>query len=767
MVRCRDKRFRDMLYAYELGMLSEDERRELELHLLECEECMQSVIEFKRVVQYLRHNQEVRDNIREIIQAHDNKDGLQPARKSIWAKLIPSVAAVAVVIILLILQPWEIEIRSKQARAAYDILAVMYFENMIDEQDTARLGEIITDLLITDLSESQYIQVVSGQRLYDILKNMGREGQKNITKDIATQIARRTDAKWMLRGKILQLEPEIILTSELVDIKSGLALATQRIKSFKDESLFSLVDKLTIEIKSDLSLPAMARTEKDLPIENITTNSIEAYRYYLEGFDYFMKYYWKEAEEKFKKALEYDSTFALAYLRMAMLKFSRGTYETKPWIDKAMRYVNNAPLRVQLAIKSMNAITSGKYLEGIAYMQELAELNPYSKEVQLWLGYFSYLLHNYDKAIEYFNTAIELDSLFWNAYEMMGRVYAVSGDYEKAIWTLDKYISLAPNFALSHYGKGNIYLNYDKIDQALESYNKALEILPDFFATQEKLGLCYLYKKDFGKAEYYFRQFAKDDELTNQSQARTYLAVIPLYQGRFERALEVLDSAIAIDEQMYSETGFEGDLIWKYFSKIRIYIELGLFDQAESEIEKTLELIKKGENVYSFLNDLMCMLAFYETGKGEKAELYAAELQERFEERKIWPDLSRFITGIAQYSHGNYEDAFENLKALDEYYGSFETAYILGRCALETNRLEEAVEAFENRPIISGSSRFHWGIWAVKSYYYLGLAYEKSNWIGKAIEMYEEFLDIWKSADPGRPEIENAQNRLRHLKNRT
>ena len=770
MGECKDKRFRDMIYAYELGMLSEDEIRELELHLLECEECMQSVREFRQTALLLRHDKEVQEHIREIAEKDDLTDVPRTEhspKKRTWARFVPSFAFLVVIVLLLIFQPWEIEIKPKQVKAAYDIMAVMYFENMVDQGDTGRLGEILTDLLITDLTESQYVMVVSGQRLYDILKNLGHEGVKRIDKDIATQVAKRADARWMLRGKILQLEPEIILTSELVDVKSGLALATQRIKGFKDESVFSLVDKLTVEIKSDLSLSATARTEKDLPIENITTNSVEAYRYYLEGLDYFMKYSWFEAEEKFKKALEHDSTFALAYLRMAMLKFSRGMHETKPWIDKAMKYVDNAPLRVQLAIKAMDAVGSGRYIEGIAHMQELLRLNPYNKEVYLWLGYFSYLLRNYDEALGYFNKAIELDSLFWNAYEMMGRVYAMKGDYEKAIWTIDKYISLAPNFALSHYGKGNIYLNYDKIDQALESYNKAIEILPDYFATQEKLGLCYLYKREYDKSEYYFRKYAQNDELTTRSEGLTYLAIIPLYQGRFERALNVLDSVIAIDEKMYAETAFEGDLIWKYFAKISIFIETGLFDQAETEIEKTLRLIKEGERHYLTLNELMCMLAFYEIGKNEKAELVAARLQERFGEKKFWPDLSRDIAGIEQYSRGDYENAYENLRAMDEYYKGYETSYLLGRCALETGRLEKAIEAFENRPIISGNKRFHWGIWAAKTYYYLGLAFEKSNWPGKAIEMYKEFLDIWNKADPGRPEIEDARDRLVRLKSQT
>jgi len=55
-------------------------------------------------------------------------------------------------------------------------------------------------------------------------------------------------------------------------------------------------------------------------------------------------------------------------------------------------------------------------------------------------------------------------------------------------------------------------------------------------------------------------------------------------------------------------------------------------------------------------------------------------------------------------------------------------------------------------------------IQAVKAYYLLGLAYERSGWKDRAIEQYEEFLDIWKDADPGIKEIEDTKARLARLK---
>ena len=78
-------------------------------------------------------------------------------------------------------------------------------------------------------------------------------------------------------------------------------------------------------------------------------------------------------------------------------------------------------------------------------------------------------------------------------------------------------------------------------------------------------------------------------------------------------------------------------------------------------------------------------------------------------------------------------------------------------------RLGEAATELERE-----RSKFYWEtegcIYAAKGIYLLGVIYERSGWINKAIEQYEEFLDIWKDADPGIPEVEDAKERLAKLR---
>ncbi|HVP35980.1 MAG TPA: serine/threonine-protein kinase, partial [Terriglobales bacterium] len=256
------------------------------------------------------------------------------------SRLLPFIIPTSVIFILallfLVFKPFKFEIAPEEkAMAKENSLAVMYFENLADREDKERLGEIVTNLLITGLSESQYMNVVSSQRLYDILKLLGKEGTKAVDRNVATEVATKAGAKWMLLGSILQEEPQIILTSQLVEVKSGRVLSSQRISGEPGEKIFSIVDKLTVELKKGLSLPAEATKEPTRSVADVTTHSEEAYRYYLEGVDNIYKVYTKEAKESFQKALKLDSTFAMAYYRLA--NYATSEEEQKKLIAKAVK----------------------------------------------------------------------------------------------------------------------------------------------------------------------------------------------------------------------------------------------------------------------------------------------------------------------------------------------------------------------------------------------------------------------------------------------
>jgi serine/threonine protein kinase/Flp pilus assembly protein TadD len=652
--------------------------------------------------------------------------------------LIP-VFALLVVAVALVLGD-RIQIGPQPSAVAEEnSLAVMQFDNIVDPEDTERIGEIVTNLLITDLSESQYVRVLSTQRLSDIRKQLGMNGEKVIDRDAASLVAGKANVRWMLLGSILQVDPSIVITSQLIDVETGQVEASQRIASETEEGIFSLVDKLTVEIKKDLSLPSRAQ-EEDTPVADVTTSSQEAYRYYLEGTEYSGKQYFVEAAKSYKKALEIDSTFAMAYYDL----FWCGGEETErqEMMDKAVKYSDRVSNKEKWYIKGQAAMISGDNEQAIGILEKIVERHPDEKPAYLWLGENYLYLEQYEMALVQYHKAIELDPLYWNSYRMAAYVYEQLGNNEKALESLNKAIAVAPDEAAPHNHKGHFYARNGMIDNAIESYKKAVAIKSDMYWSRSSLGNMYLYKGDYTNAETCYRELASSTDSEIRPWGRLLLAFIPLHQGKFEQALRVLEDGLAADRMEQAE-GYWNEV--KYCLRARIQIDRGDFDSISNDI---------GER-----GCVSSQVLFLTENKDyAKAEEIA---------RTRGGDYQDAILGSIELEKGDPEAAVVFLEKSVEQTNStdFDSRYLLAKAYLETGELAGAVSQLEGALSRYGHFHFRSVIWTVKAHYLLGMAFERSGWTNKAIEQYEEFLEIWKDADPGIPEVEDAKQRLAKLKN--
>ncbi len=689
------------------------------------------------------------------------REVVAPSRKKgILSFIVPASIVFILVLLFLILKPFKVEVGpEKSAVAQENSLAIMYFDNMVDPEDNDRIAQMITSLLITDLSESQYMmRVVSRQRLYDILNLLGKEDVKVMNRSIASEVARKAGVKWILTGDILQIEPSIVLTSDISEAASGKILSTQRVTGEKGEDLFSVVDKLSAQIKEDLSLPGGAKKELDRAVADVTTHSPEAYRHYLDGIDYYNKVYFTEAAKSYRKALEYDSTFAMAYFRLALLE---DWEERKKLMAKAVEYSDKISQKEKYYIKTSAAGISGDdehYLEGL---QQMAKHYPEDKEILQWLGNYYYGQRQFEEAIRYFNQAIKIDPLFKLVYNMLAYAYDQIGDFEKSIWAINKYISVAPDEANPYDTRADLYAWNGKVEQAIQSYESALGVKPNFYASLAKLGHMYLFRREYAKAETCYKELSSSDEKDIRSGGRTYLAILPLYQGKFQEALEVLDHGIAADKMEQVPGAF------KHLLKAFMYKEKEDTSAALREAKNSVEVLTE-----AYPDRPVNMRDFYayflaESGRGKQAQEVVDAIRDEVEEK--YPSLMGYYwraLGHLELTKGNAEAATTYLtKGLLGQAGPlFGVRYHLARAYLESGRLGEEVAVLEEALSRYDEERATLPVWSVKSHYLLAVAYEKSGWSKKAIEQYEKFLDIWKDADPGISEVEDAKERLKKLR---
>ena len=644
--------------------------------------------------------------------------------------------------------------------AAENKFAIMYFDNLADPEDPERLGEITTNLLITDLSESRRVSVVSSQRLYDILKLLGREGVKKIDRETASLVAEKADARWMLLGSILQVDPSIVVTARLVEVGSGNVVASQRVAGEPGERIFPIVDRLTVEIRKDLSIPAGGPDEPDRPVAETTTHSPEAYRYYLEGLEYLHKLYWDESKVSFEKAVEHDSTFAMAWFRLALHAYYNHLPNGKELLAKAIEYSGSLTDQERRQIAAEEAIFSGDYDRGIDELKDIVEIYPDDKSAWLRLGVtYALTLNRYEEAIPFLERLIEIDPLLRMGYNVMAYAYRGAGETEKSFWAIDKYISLAPGEANPYDSRGDMYAFDGKVDQAIESYKQADAIKPGF--STNKLGSLHLLKGEYEEAARYFHMELSSADKESRSWGRARLALIPLHQGKFDETLDFLEQAMAADR---IEGAVEG-LVAKHMLKAVVY-------EARGDLEKAFSVIEEATAIpyeYSGRNYIN------ETGYRVRLLLKAGQVSEADEiVETMRADKGRidrtslhrqwWAAGSVEAARGDADSAAVLLRrATGRRIDRFWIYYTLARVYLDSGRLGEAVTVLEKMADSYSVSKAFYSIWAVKTHYLLGTAYESSGWTGKAIEQYEIFLGIWRDADPGIPEIDDARIRLERL----
>jgi len=163
-------------------------------------------------------------------------------------------------------------------------------------------------------------------------------------------------------------------------------------------------------------------------------------------------------------------------------------------------------------------------------------------------------------------------------------------------------------------------------------------------------------------------------------------------------------------------------------------------------------------------------------GDFEKTQQLLHELKTEQEKDKLYIGFYLLIPGLVYYENEEYDSALvylikANRKALYFNYVSqhidmsFMASLYLGRSYFAIGQYDKSIAAYHNALLQHSQLKAYNGGDAVRAHYWLGLAFEKNEQYDSAIIRYETFLDIWKNADSGIVEIEDAKERLVKLKN--
>ncbi len=701
--------------------------------------------------------------------------GLLRMRRKVRQRLvrisIPVVLVAVAAVLVIFFQPFEIQVRpkSKEVIARENSIVVMPFENVTDPGDANNDAYAIMSLLTTGLQESEYLQVVSLGRVYDVLRQLGKEGQRAVSREVAEQVAKRTGSNWILVGKLHQVEPNLVVSVEVSNAVTGRVRGKPaNVRGDVGETLLSVVDRLKADLGKQLALPLEATEELDRSVTEVTTSSPEAYRAFVDGLQMEAKLYEEEAAKKYEEAVGYDSTFATAYAKLARLENSLGDSEKAlNAIGKASALSRRLPVREKDDIEMILAVIEKRYRDAVTICQRMVKRDP--QDIDAWFRmaqFYRYHLREHEKAIPCFQEVLRLDPTHSLAVCFLGYTYADVGNLEAALEQMNRYVELEPDEANAYDSRGDIEMALGRTDAAMADFKKVEEIKPGF--TQGKLGIIYMFLKDYERADVFFKNMVAGAKRENIREfARMLQAYVLMYRGKLDSARQFLDDAIAADLMESNRERPDN-----HSHKAGIYVEKGDLRSALRSIDRAIEVAGPESDDYVPFNAEKGRILAQSGALAEArktAELIDGIYAHANASAGFPPDHKpRYwvLRGVIDRAEGNLDSAIVHLEKATRQSAPFEflPRLHLGLVYLESASLDQAIVELERTSRDWGLAAAYYAILAAKSHYYLAIAHERAGQKMKAIESYEEFLEIWKEADPDLKEVAEARRHLAALK---
>jgi len=635
---------------------------------------------------------------------------------------------------------------------------------------------MLSDLLITDLSQSRYLRVLSGEQLYKILGQLNQLDAETYSADVLNEVAARGRSNYLLLGKYARMGDVFRIDVVIQEAPTGEIIGSERVEARGEEEVFPKVDELTRRIKANFEFSqGQIASDIDEEVRKITTSSPEAYKYYLEGRNYMHQGDYHKAIQIFEKAIAIDPEFAMAYRSMAMSYHNMFYHsERNKYLQKANELADRVSDRERYQIQGdfYRFVGSEKtYDKAIEAYKKVLQLYPDDSTGNINLGGLYRDLEQWDKAIERFEVNIRNKVENPISYANAAHLYAAKGMYDKADEVLEYYLNNVLDSALVHVALSENYLFQGKYDLALIEADKALSIEPNNYQNSWIKGGIHHLKGDLIKAEKEYLKLLEAEEQIAHIIGRVSLSDLYLLQGKFEESKIQIKQGIELAKKL-GEKGWESD-----FHRRLSYIHLksGNLEEALEECNKAWSSALEAEDQSQQRWVLHHKgLIYLEMKSMNKAQRTADELKELIEQgmNKKAIRLYHNLMGMVELKRNNFPDAIEYFKkaiSLLAYQRSTyqdDHAFFIDYLALAyyyEGNLEKSAEEYERITSLTTGRLLKGDIYA-KSFYMLGKIYQQKGWKGKAIENYEKFLALWKNADPGIPEITDAKKQLAALK---
>jgi TolB-like protein len=315
-------------------------------------------------------------------------------------------------------------------------IAVLPFTNLSGDEETRPVARGLHDDLLTRLSNVGDLQVISRTSV---------EHYRDTDLTLPA-IADSLGVRWIVEGGVQQSGGQIQVNAQLIDPRSDVhRWAESYQRELSAEDLFAIQGEIAQEIAGALEAKLTAGEQDRLT--GAPTRNLDAYRLYVQGRRelaqrrFYHNEHLERAAQHFQRAIEQDSSFALAWAGLA---------------DAASARIRDVP--------DTSVIRT---IDQEAAARRALKLDPDLAEAHASMGHVHYVSQNAPAALRELKRALELKPSYWEAHQMLGWVYFILDRPGQALEHFQLAVDLNPEHARARHGLYDAYIFTGQFRKAL------------------------------------------------------------------------------------------------------------------------------------------------------------------------------------------------------------------------------------------------------------------------------------------------------------
>jgi eukaryotic-like serine/threonine-protein kinase len=579
--------------------------------------------------------------------------------------------------------------------------------------------------MAVQLEQSPFLSLISEQRIVHTLSLMGQTSDARLTPELAHEVCERTSSAAVLDGSIANLGSQYVLGLRAKSCRTGDVLDEEQVEVARKEDVLNALTQIASKFRTRVG-ESLATVEKhDTPLAEATTPSLEALKAYSMGWRVVASQGGDAAVPFFKRAVEIDPQFAAAYASLGLMYGSMG--ETEVGTENTKKAYE---LRNRASDKERFFITA--YYDGRATGNQ--------KKAQ--------------QTCEAWAQAYPRESMPHSF--LAGFIYPVLSEYEKAAEESQKAIELAPDFGVGYALLGYNSLSLDRLGEAEDAAHRASERKIE---TRDLALLRYdvaFLKSDTGGMQREVvsaRGKSGVEELISDHEAFALAYTGHLQEARkmLRRASDLAQQAAHREQAAVYETRAA---LWQAFYGDKL--------GAKPAATAALALAQNREVQYG------AALTLAIAGDSSQAQTLTNGLEKNFpEDTSVKFNYLPTVRAFLALNHGDPAKALEILQVAVPYelgqprstqtgfFGALYPIYARGQAYLAAGQGAHAAREFQK--ILDHPGIMVGDPIGVLARLQLGRASAMQGDVAKAKATYQDFLTLWKDADPDIPVLKQAK----------